>query len=327
MIISVIIPVYNSEKYISKCLDSVIAQTYSRWEIICIDDGSTDKSSEIICDYQKRYENINLIVQSNAGPGVARNEGIKKAKGEYIVFLDSDDYISPNYFKYLVEKADKSDVIFINVRQVTETGKKIRDEKMSSFSSYSKDRILRHQMTGKIPWGGCRKVVKRELLLKNNIFFSDTAVGEEALFSFCVLSMASHTTFLGEEIVYFYVNHLGSQSKSVNVNPLEPVRKILDKYLKNSGENKKYYSTMNALDLTAFLISVDRASMYFSFRDTLHYVSKEWKIKKMSILTKNLDFDSLNLKAQILYPLLKINCIFLIVIIAYIKNELTKRKN
>ena len=93
MKISVIVPVYNAEKYLKKCLLSVINQTYKDWELILVDDGSTDKSPQIIDNIGKRDARIKVIHQKNAGPGVARNHGLEIAMGDYIVFLDSDDFI------------------------------------------------------------------------------------------------------------------------------------------------------------------------------------------------------------------------------------------
>ena len=89
--VSVIIPIYNSEKYISECLDSVLNQTFKDIEIICIDDGSTDKSFDILNRYNIKEKRITLLTQKNLGQSVARNKALEIAKGEYIYFLDSDD--------------------------------------------------------------------------------------------------------------------------------------------------------------------------------------------------------------------------------------------
>ena len=107
--VSVIIPVYNVEKYLRECLDSVINQTLSDIEIICINDGSTDNSLEILREYAQKDERIILISRENKGVSVSRNEGIKKATGEYIAFIDADDYLeNNNYYEQLYECAAKS---------------------------------------------------------------------------------------------------------------------------------------------------------------------------------------------------------------------------
>lgn len=100
-LISVIIPIYNVEKYLQKCLDSVVNQTYKNTEIILVNDGSTDNSEEIAKEYEKKYENIKYFKKENGGLSDARNFGIQKATGDYICFVDSDDYISEDLFSNL----------------------------------------------------------------------------------------------------------------------------------------------------------------------------------------------------------------------------------
>lgn len=155
MKISVIIPVYNSEKYVRRCINSVIAQTYQNWEMILVDDGSVDNSLAILQEYANKDIRIKVVHQDNAGPGIARNTGITCATGEYIVFIDSDDRVNKEYFRKLSMK--KEDVVFIDVAQVDEKFHLLKSERMSSYREISKDRFLRQQMTGKINWGGYEK--------------------------------------------------------------------------------------------------------------------------------------------------------------------------
>lgn len=99
--ISVIVPAYNSEMFIGKCIDSVLAQTYSNWELIAVDDGSRDNTFGILKKYAEVDSRIRVIHQENQGPGIARNTGIAEAKGNYVVFIDSDDYIERIIFNSL----------------------------------------------------------------------------------------------------------------------------------------------------------------------------------------------------------------------------------
>jgi glycosyltransferase involved in cell wall biosynthesis len=112
--VSIIIPIYNCDKYLAECLDSVVGQTLRNIEIICIDDGSTDSSPKILDEYAKKDSRIIVIHQKNAGPGAARNVGIDLAKGEYILFVDSDDKVFPNLCEKAVVTADReqSDMTF-----------------------------------------------------------------------------------------------------------------------------------------------------------------------------------------------------------------------
>ena len=150
--ISVIVPAYNSEMFIGKCIDSVLEQTYSNWELIAVDDGSRDKTLGILKKYAEVDSRIRVIHQENQGPGIARNTGIAEAKGNYVVFIDSDDYIEKDYF--LLLSNHNEDVVFINVRNVDKDGHVLKEEYMSKNMQLTKDVILRRQMTGKIDWGG-----------------------------------------------------------------------------------------------------------------------------------------------------------------------------
>lgn len=102
-LISVIIPIYNTELYIKRCLDSIISQTYQNLEIICINDGSTDKSNEILLNYTQIDTRIKVVSQENAGVSAARNLGLDMSHGDYISFIDSDDYIAPNMYEVMIQ--------------------------------------------------------------------------------------------------------------------------------------------------------------------------------------------------------------------------------
>ena len=116
MIISVVIPVYNAERYLQRCISSVQSQTYSNWEMVLVDDGSKDNSLKI-CQENAAIDNrIKVVHQSNKGPGEARNVGIAATTGDYVVFVDADDYIDKDYFQLLSKKAVGNDVVFIDVQ-------------------------------------------------------------------------------------------------------------------------------------------------------------------------------------------------------------------
>ena len=101
--ISVIIPVYNSSKYLNKCLDSLVDQKYNNYEVILINDGSTDNSLEICLQYANNYNNFQVFSKENGGVSSARNYGLNKANGKWIVFVDSDDFVKPNYLSELIK--------------------------------------------------------------------------------------------------------------------------------------------------------------------------------------------------------------------------------
>lgn len=240
MKISVIVPVYNAEKYLNKCIESVLAQTYPDWELILVDDGSKDGSADIIDGYAASDTRIKAIHQENAGPGMARNRGIEEATGDMIVFLDSDDYIEKDYFQLLAERVsdEGAEVVFIDVIQEKPDGKVIRLEKMSRFKEKSKNDMIGCQMTGYMPWGGVRKAVSRKLIEENDLRYSADPVGEEAIFSFEMLRNAKKISFI-EKGLYHYVNHPGSQSKNPN-GTWEVTLAKMKQHLEEKGIEQEY---------------------------------------------------------------------------------------
>ena len=133
MLISVVIPVYNVEKYLEKCIESVLAQTFTDYEIILIDDGSTDKCP-IICDnYAGKYDFIKVIHKKNGGAAEARNIGTSCALGEYIIYLDSDDYINSNNFfdKLYTKTISRPDLVLYKFKKYHEVNKKTEDSNVT----------------------------------------------------------------------------------------------------------------------------------------------------------------------------------------------------
>lgn len=141
--ISVIIPVYNSREFISKCMDSIMCQTFSDFEVICVDDGSIDESYTILSGYSQRYKNIQVVRQQNMGQGVARNKGVALARGKYVKFVDADDFLHPDALRILYDTAErtKADIIVGKAFCVNETGDMESPLKMwnSLVGNYSKN--------------------------------------------------------------------------------------------------------------------------------------------------------------------------------------------
>lgn len=132
---SFIVPVYNTEKYLKKCLDSLVNQTYKDFEIIVVNDGSTDKSSNIISKYQKKYKNIIVIDKENEGLSMARNRGVQKSSGKYIIFVDSDDYVSNKLLEKVDKKIDDSDILRFQIATEDEEYTKINEYHEEGFES------------------------------------------------------------------------------------------------------------------------------------------------------------------------------------------------
>lgn len=173
--VSVIVPVYNSEKYIERCLNSILEQNYNDFELIVINDGSKDKSLEILKDYQNKFPQIiTLIDQENMGVAKTRNNAIKMAKGKYIIFIDNDDFIDKDYIETFVKEAEKEefDVVLGGYRRPNEKGEIIKELKLPQ-EEWAKFMIF-------APWA---RIYKKEYLTQNDIEFLSTNIGEDVFFN------------------------------------------------------------------------------------------------------------------------------------------------
>lgn len=168
---SIIIPIYNAEKTLFYCLDSILNQTYKDFEIILINDGSKDKSQKVIDDYKKKYPKIiRSYSQKNSGIATTRNNGIKYATGEYLLFIDNDDYIDKDYIETFTKNIEgmECDVLIGGYRRITEDGRLLY-QKQPINTPWSKYMFI-------TPWG---RIYKKDSLIRNNISFLNLNIGED----------------------------------------------------------------------------------------------------------------------------------------------------
>lgn len=181
--ISIIVPVYNVEKYLTACVESVIAQTYQDWELLLIDDGSPDNSGKICDDYAAKDSRIRVFHKENGGVSSARNLGLDEAKGEWICFIDSDDYVSIDYLSYIDETYD---IVFVESKTITTHGD-IKDKDRLEECCYSSAEETKEFLSKnlnksivRVPWG---KILKREFI-GNTRFKEGQRIGEDTIFDF-----------------------------------------------------------------------------------------------------------------------------------------------
>ena len=215
--VSIIVPVFNSEKYIDKCLSSILAQTYPYYEVWIIDDGSTDKSGEICDRYSTMDRRINVIHQENSGVSAARNAGLQVLTGKYILFIDSDDYIENNMLEVLVKQAKLSDSDLVICQYFIES-KNTRKEIQLNFKEFycspdiiKKELISRYYSqnhTGLFTlWN---KLLTASIIKANNLRFDTTLNrGEDAWFIFQYLIFCNRVVFIPQAF-YHYIQHSGS---------------------------------------------------------------------------------------------------------------------
>lgn len=170
--VSVIVPVYNVEKYLARCLESIINQTLQDIEIICINDGTTDNSGDILEEYAKKDSRIKIITQTNSGLSEARNRGMREAKGDFIGLVDSDDYIDTNFFEALYEAAtaNDADIACAGIIREGEKYKKVflEYEHIQTANSFKEKCELVNGVNHSYAWD---KIYRREPLINNNLEF------------------------------------------------------------------------------------------------------------------------------------------------------------
>lgn len=180
--ISVIIPVYNTEQYLKKCVDSVLGQMFQKFEIILVEDGSADQAGQICDDYEKQDERIRVIHQKNCGLALSRRNGLEAAKGKYVMFLDSDDWIDSEMLWALYETAERTgaDVVCSQLRRVAETGDPIGEKPVFSeiICNDRKDMVYHLHVTRYINTSAVTKLIRRPLL-ETVEFPGNLAIGEE----------------------------------------------------------------------------------------------------------------------------------------------------
>ena len=206
--ISIIVPIYNAEKYLNKCIDSLINQTKKDIEIILINDGSTDNSEKIIKEYND--ERIVYFKNKNQGIGKTRNFGIEKAKGKYLLFIDSDDYIATNTCEVLYNKVieDSLDIVVCNFYKDFEDGRieKINLEQFDTTDLKGNPRLI--NIINPSPWN---KLFKKELIDKNNIRFVENKKYEDAPFFTAAIKYAKRIGQVNDYLNY-YVIHKNSET-------------------------------------------------------------------------------------------------------------------
>ena len=250
--LSVIIPVYNVENYLNECLDSVTNQTLEDMEIICIDDGSTDNSPHILKEYSKKDKRIKIITKENGGQATARNLGIKEAQGEYIAFVDSDDFIEPTMFEKLYTKAKDNnlDIAMCKIATYDNQTEEIKDNvwyyMLGVFRDFEKD-IFNHkdtkEFTCHIAVTPYNKIYKTTLLKENNILFPEGLIFEDEKFFYDTYLRAKRVSIVDEFLYYYRINRKGSTVDTIKDNDFSdivPISKLIRETFKETDNYEDY---------------------------------------------------------------------------------------
>ena len=238
MLISFIIPVYNVEKYLNECVDSILSQEFKDYEIILVDDGSTDTSGVICDEYAKKHANVIVEHKPNGGSSDARNVGIKLARGEYVLFVDSDDYIEKNSMYAIVncleEQKKQIDIVFLNASKVFPDGTKAPlgdNYDRNKINGKTKDEVLKHiAELPKYPGSGCTKLIRREIIVDNEIFFEKGIYCEDIDWTICLLVTADTFAYCEADYYCYRQNRKGSNTNIITPRHIECLVYIMSKW-------------------------------------------------------------------------------------------------
>lgn len=220
-LISVIVPVYNVEAYLNRCLQSIVDQTYDNLDIILVDDGSSDKCPSICDMWGEKDQRIRVLHKENGGVSSARNAGLKVAQGDWVSFVDSDDWIHPRFFEVLMMLATKSTANIIAANHWRTEESKLPNAislEQLEYRHISGESIFKHWDSRFFVWG---KLYARDII-SGHVFDENVPYGEDALFNIEVLGRANICIiYTSERLYYYYVRHGSAVSKNRQKNRVE----------------------------------------------------------------------------------------------------------
>ena len=322
---SVIIPVYNVEKYINRCVKSILSQRYNGMEIILIDNGSTDRSGSICDIYANEYANISVYHIENHGVGSARNFGLSKARGEFIYFVDSDDYLVGNLFAEFEDKLTPDlDLLVFSYYNSFEQEMTEKDRTKNilpykgSYDKYDFSKIFKDLFLSDMLYTVWNKIYRREFLLENNFSFEQYELGEDVRFNLDVYREVNKI-YLSQDSYYVYVTgRKGSAMSSYNPKRLQyqlQELKSVDSLLKD------WYIDSSNLD-NAVKARILMSNIYNISKQKLPVTNK---VKLVKEICKNKDMaDFIRNDSSLLNPLIKmlLKCRMYIVLIYLKKTQM-----
>lgn len=249
--ISVIVPVYNTEKYLKKCLDSILNQTFKEFELIVVNDGSTDESLDILKNYEAKYDNIIVINKQNEGQGVARNKALEICRGEYIAFADSDDYVEPNMLELMYTKSNENnlDVVICSYKCVNSNGDRVIDNNIILKDEEvinNVECIKRFLVTDTIEGFSWNKLFKRKVF--NDIKYPEDMKYEDIPTVVSLLINSDRIGFINKELYNYLIRDNSTTATQTIKNTQDYVKSIYmvgeilkNKYINNLEKEYEYY--------------------------------------------------------------------------------------
>ncbi|MCO7355473.1 glycosyltransferase family 2 protein [Riemerella anatipestifer] len=325
---SIITPVYNSADYLKKCINSVLAQTQKSWELLLIDDGSTDDSLSICEYFGKNHENILVYSQENRGVSAARNLGIERSRGKYLCFIDSDDWVDEDYLENFVRNMGEGNFMVVqDHKRILENGKEI----IRSVNGFNNEIFTLPKDLSKlikeyryIQGYACGKLYIRELIFDNNLRFNKkVTMGEDEIFYHKYLQLIYKIIFIASDS-YNYVARLNSLTSrhagytSEFMYTLE-CNKFYHYILKNdnSEANKKYFTDKFSRNFNHLLRTIIYHSRQYSRQERVQFLKDIYIANRESL--RYLKGDTVLKKID--YFLFKMKMFYLLDIILILKTK------
>lgn len=246
-LVSVVVPVYNVKKYLKKCLDSLLAQTYKNLEIIVVDDGSTDGSEKIVDEYGRIYEKVKVFHKKNGGLSSARNLGIKKAHGQWLMFIDSDDYIRHDCIYKLIELVteDDIDIVTFNFESFSNDGSRLKHSPYWPKGIITGFEAIDDMFKNKRPAYICMSMFRTELFKKNKIKFPEGREFEDIATRVHLLYSAKKVIYTNEKVYYYLIRKQSITGDNMSDSRCQDFLKALDEikvFLHDMKIDKKQFS-------------------------------------------------------------------------------------
>lgn len=319
--VSIIVPIYQAEKYLGECLDSIIKQTYKNIEIILIEDGCSDKSGAICDEYAELDKRIIVCHNKNHGVSYSRNYGIKKAKGKYILFIDSDDSIDKYYVENFIDAITSYDCDIVvcgyeKIDIINNNKEKCLINKYDEiFSGLLKDDYYLVEPFLLTPWG---KLYKTETIKENNIFFpEDCNIAEDQIFNYQYLRLVKRYLFINKPIYKYFYRNISSLTNNREI-------KNFFSEIKNLKIKKIFLRNIGVAD-TERIINENIIALIglYLIKTTIKY--GDFK-RYILLLKKYIDFrySTSKIKTKIIMKCLNKNCIFFVYVLFHLKKFFKK---
>lgn len=323
--VSVIIPVYNVEKFLNRCVDSVLSQTYKNIEIILVDDGALDSSPQICDEYTEKDSRVIAVHKKNGGLASARNAGLKVAKGDYILFVDSDDWIKDDTLEELLNIAAKNKVDFVRFIPVSAGYPDRPDGTPINFGTedfmeegvYNKEKMIRDiyprlfvtpQLTMGPIVAAWRSLYNRRFLVDNNLYFDEEVkYSEDAIFSAKVVYNSNKFYYIKGGYYYNYFYNTSSITKSFKKDRWD-VCKILSSTFKEEFGDKSDYDFSKQLyleDIYNVLNALGQNTHIESFKERYTYIKNIFNDDFTKQSMKYIDLTDVSIKLKIILYLIK----------------------